>query len=494
MGVIRAGGRTPATISPRAAFSSASPGVPNNTPPPQVVSASAIAALVPSSYLHSKSFGATGNGVTDDTAALQSWLDACSGQNLPGWLDPGTYLMSSPLTVASANGIAIFGPEATPGCSAVAQIMLGSLTQDGIQFNTTGRIFLRGFAILSGGTPTAGSALNFQGSANQSIGAFIERLVLGFGTGTGTAFNGITATGLGTATIRECDITAQNICLNIANPGDTEITGNRFNPVASGAVGLEVTGDPGGLRVISNKFTSGTAYHACISIVVGASVADGDIFIIGNSLEGVFANGYGIIIDQAGDATFNNVQIVGNEISCPGSGSWGIYFTNTTLHWLGRVIIASNVVQSYQGIFLGAMDNWVIEGNVVAGTSAIIEIEPNCTNGVIANNILNNVNSITDNSTFGLVHIVDNPGYNPVGVSFPTPGASPWTYTAGASPEHLYLAITTSGGGITLITQNGNQILANAVNAFINITVGLGPNEVLVITYTGSITARKMVH
>jgi hypothetical protein len=357
--------------------------------------ASTVNAELQRGYLHSKDFGATGNGTTDDTTALQTWLNAAASLGIPGFLDPGTYLISSALTVTNNNGISIFGPESTPP-NPTAKIVMGSLTQDGIQFNTTGRIFLKGFSIVSSGIPTAGSALNFQGGTNQSVGGFIERLVLGFGNTTGSCWNGITATGLAAFTLHECDITAQNICLNVASPGDSEVQNNRFTPVSSTAIGVQVTGDPGGIRLLSNKFNSAVAYLASVSITVAASTSDGDIFIIGNSMESVFANGYGIIIAQQGGATFANILIIGNEISCPGSGSWGIYFSNTTLHWLTSVIIASNVVSSYEGVFLGAMDDWTFTGNVLTGAVAELSIGANCTLGAVVGNVLS---AISDAST-----------------------------------------------------------------------------------------------
>jgi hypothetical protein len=144
----------------------------NYTPLGTGAALTTVDAALKRGYLHAKDFGAAGNGVTDDTAALQAWLNACSANGIPGFMDPGTYLISSALVVTNSNGISIFGPEAESNNAAVAKIMLGSLTQDGIQFNTTGRIYLKGFNIVSSGTPTAGSALNFQGSTNQSVGGF----------------------------------------------------------------------------------------------------------------------------------------------------------------------------------------------------------------------------------------------------------------------------------------------------------------------------------
>ena len=51
-----------------------------------------------------KSFDATGDGVTDDTAAIQAWLDAVLASNgVPGFLPAGDYLITSQLTVDITN-------------------------------------------------------------------------------------------------------------------------------------------------------------------------------------------------------------------------------------------------------------------------------------------------------------------------------------------------------------------------------------------------------
>ena len=51
-----------------------------------------------------KSFDAQGDGVTDDTAAIQAWLDAVLASNgVPGLLPAGDYLITSQLTVDITN-------------------------------------------------------------------------------------------------------------------------------------------------------------------------------------------------------------------------------------------------------------------------------------------------------------------------------------------------------------------------------------------------------
>jgi hypothetical protein len=70
-------------------------------------------------------------------------------------------------------------------------------------------------------------------------------------------------------------------------------------------------------------------------------------------------------------------------------------------------------------------------------------------------------------------------GYNPVGRSAITPGPSPFTYTAGSSPETVYVL----GGTVSAVSIGGFTI-ATSTSATIALPVPLGPNQTLVVTYT----------
>lgn len=48
-----------------------------------------------------KSYGAVGNGTTDDTTAIQAAIDACALASTPLYISPGTYLISNTLLVKS---------------------------------------------------------------------------------------------------------------------------------------------------------------------------------------------------------------------------------------------------------------------------------------------------------------------------------------------------------------------------------------------------------
>jgi hypothetical protein len=81
-------------------------------------------------------------------------------------------------------------------------------------------------------------------------------------------------------------------------------------------------------------------------------------------------------------------------------------------------------------------------------------------------------------------------GYNPVGLSVITVGASPYTYTAGASPETVYI----QGGTITEVSRGGAFIIANTTPpAGQSITVPLPPRGSVTVTYSVAPTMGKDV-
>lgn len=53
-------------------------------------------------YVSAAEFGATGDGTTDDTVALQSWLDYIVTNHLAGWLPKGNYKLTAALTVTTS--------------------------------------------------------------------------------------------------------------------------------------------------------------------------------------------------------------------------------------------------------------------------------------------------------------------------------------------------------------------------------------------------------
>jgi hypothetical protein len=81
------------------------------------------------------------------------------------------------------------------------------------------------------------------------------------------------------------------------------------------------------------------------------------------------------------------------------------------------------------------------------------------------------------------VRVTNNLGYNGVAsVLGLIVGASPWSYTAGHTPENIYVY----GGAVSDIKIDGQTVLSQT-----GVTVPLAPQQVLTITYSALPTVMK---
>jgi len=124
----------------------------------------------------------------------------------------------------------------------------------------------------------------------------------------------------------------------------------------------------------------------------------------------------------------------------------GNYFKSHGTNGLTRSFINETNTQSSNVI---ADNSFVTDGSL--GTASL---ESSGANTVIRNNL----------------------GYNPQGPASITVGASPFTYTAGSTPETVYIG----NGSISSVVKNGITLLVD------NGAVNLEPHETIIVTYTGS--------
>lgn len=222
----------------------------------------------------------------------------------------------------------------------------------------------------------------------------------------------------------------------------------------SSFVGCWFSGSTGGSGV--NMFPSGAS-----TAIDGIDFTDCEF--LSNSTSGFFSGGTAGVI--------SNIQIIGGRVA--GNTQQGVLFDGI----LGGQI--QNVRIGPVGGYGGA--NGV--GVYLAGAANNINVS--------GNDLRGNTTTLTNTASGTANRITNNVGYNPIGAAAVTPGASPYTYTAGASPETLYISASTS---ITGLTQGGVSTLPVATAANATVTVQLGPNEAVVVNYTGTLTAKKMVH
>ena len=258
----------------------------------------------------------------------------------------------------------------------------------------------------------------------------------------------------------------------IANNVITLITGSGISINYTVA---EPTGQLCGYLILGNRIQGATSHG--IRIAANAAVVLATLIIKENFIQG--SSAAGIILLGAGgfqDVTIGENTIIDNGVTSSGILSCGVAF---------EAVVAR----------LSMMGNDIYDNGTGTQTYAIgVNTSIAITNAwIVGNNLKNNATGAIDligGATIAGV-ITNNNGYNPVGASNPSPGASPWTFTAGNSPGTLFLSASTS---ITALTQNGTSILPAATGAAIPLSVPFNANDVIIVTYTGTLSAQQMVN
>lgn len=267
-----------------------------------------------------KDFGAVGDGVTNDAAAIQAALDyATTLTGCTVFMPAGTYLINSTLT---------FSGHSTRLVGTGRGIIPGTYVIDdgGTQIDYTGV----GYAISFNGKHycevadlTIRSTTGSGGIYCGDIAHFfqVNRVVIdgqnGAGVATGFASAGIAIERSYYGTIQGCDIAN---CAGNGIYGFRECNGNYIlmNSIRQCGTGIRITDDVSnseGTQIIGNEIESartdpGSAY--AISLLGSDSM-----MVIGNRIEWT-ANGHIYISNNVGNAQFN--QLIGNmlEGSAPG--------------------------------------------------------------------------------------------------------------------------------------------------------------------------------
>lgn len=457
-------------------------------------------------FISVKDFGAAGDNSTDDTAAFQA--AANTGRFI--YVPAGTYKITNEITVNTA-GSQFFGLS-----NSVCTIVQNTLSKP--IFNiTVSNSLITNLTFDYNGTPTAGAAaIYFHGadSANRLAGLCVSLIKVN------RAYEGIKvvhaiSTFLENLQIynfvqsgvylEDCgDIFLNNFVIDsvyITNGALGGIVLNEFCEAISITNGdvlncvysmqtLSTTGLGGSSpahSVFTNVYFDSSAQGVNLAVLfvsefVGCwfSAGRSGIGFPGVTLvatEGlsftttrfVGCGSHGASVTATADRTsFVNCTVYGNSITAGVSVASGIYLANGAKGVIINGITARNIyfagTQAY-GIFIGnsctsiSCSNNLLQGNGLGGLS--LGTAP--TTCVITNNI----------------------GYNPVGGSAVTVGASPYTYAAGASPETLYI----TGGTVSLMIINGLIVFTSTEK-----TIELGPNENVQIVYSVLPTVNKVIH
>lgn len=326
-------------------------------------------------------------------------------------------------------------------------------------------------------------------------GAARNALRFAFG-GSDMEFNGCTFSGS----------TSTNILFNTSMT-DIRFNGGQSNGSAVHGVSMALESTAvrfNGFNVFGNT-SDGYNIGACIDLsIIGGSSWDnggdgidldgiqGPVNISGVSL--YLNDSQGVLATNVNRTTINNCQIYLNADS-------GITFNNTSAS--ARNLVSGNVITNngtntgltYRSAIVllgsGALTYSTFQNNITSdsqGTQTqrfgLVPQSSNRSFCVFQNNdFRGNLTGAVSTGTAGTNEIrKNNLGLNPEGGAAITVTASPFTYTAGTSPEMVYIY----GGTVSDVSKSSATIATAS-----GISVHLEPNQAITVTYTVAPTMRK---
>lgn len=266
-----------------------------------------------------------------------------------------------------------------------------------------------------------------------------------------------------------------------------------FGFLAAGLVGVPISGIRMSNSFFGNDGNSGIYLDTYSGLHVLSKVFTE---LAGTSVTGPTLATAASNVGNGFEFTANNtdIELIGGHAD--GNSTRGITSSATVLGVIGGQYVRNGAAGATPGISIGA-----------AGTVRIIGVRSNgspqnfglalaaaAINGVIEGNDFSGTGgNISDSSTGTTLRILNNTGYNPVGVTAAaTIGASPATITAGHAPETHYVRQSATS---TATIAKGSQQIATLAGATTYYTIELGPNETYVVTWTTTApTYTKDVH
>lgn len=212
----------------------------------------------PAGVVYSAWGGAKGDGVTDDTSALQACLDTLDGEG-DFLLNPGTYYITSALTIPNSvlNGMTIrgIGSVRWQNTGTPTTVLITDQAINMIEIGTSGSHSLSGPIIKNlAFTDTSGVGAVTRGVYCISS-SYVRLEDLSFGGITGGTcidIDGSSATTIN-CEIRGCYGRSVLNGIKLTNANSTKIFGGYFSGGSLGGKGLEVTG--GGDSVMVSQFS-----------------------------------------------------------------------------------------------------------------------------------------------------------------------------------------------------------------------------------------------
>ena len=423
--------------------------VPTGTTCPALVTSTALMDLGAPVY-NVKSFGAYGDGVHDDTAAIQAAINAAGVSGGTAYLPTGTYLVTADTTPGQSTGVG----AALYGLSDVSIVGDGrGATTLKVQTGTaTGRS--DGIAY---GFDSAGTSVDVNDVAVSHLSISLEAVTATFGSGiraVNTASTGSDAsfTDLSVIDSKEWGVSwggfttnfqrlrVQHVVVNGAIFGGTWIGLTDYPEVldlyAENVSGHSSSGEGCVLEVESGNYGSFTDIRGD-NLPIQMVLISGNLEARFSGISGSLASGaHGVQIAGA-----NNIEINDVNLTSPGGGSYGVNissgapsqiklygldlsgFTNFVNTQGATSVSDLNISQftfngAGSGIVVGATDSPVTELNVSDGycNGTGTWLAADNVAGLIRGVFISGSTSVSASPS---LVIRDCPGYNPVGSSVP---------------------------------------------------------------------------
>ena len=398
-----------------------------------------------------KDFGAVGNGVADDTAAIQAAITATQGSTVALFFPTGNYKISSTLSITGAAAfIGASNNSVTISWTSTSLTVFNVITDSACAWQN---LKFSGPAV-----PVSGSVIALAGTTHNSFSTIYDCTF-------SNSYNAIYCTSAYALKISNCyfynfiryGVHIQNT-YNV-DAGDSSISNCIFSgPLGGTNVGVYQESS-GGLRLVNNKFNTG-AYNYKLSLSTGAITTD--LIISGNSFEN--ANVANIQLTGNTSGTFSNTAITGNQFALAPISilvNWGYYgLSKTTIS--GNVFALSAAGTACISLDYITLAN--ITGNTFAAGAATTPTGILSTvnaSGVIAANVFDTATwgSKVTNASGNLLVLPNRTHYSIQAVTtnvafaslYSASGTITFPFTFGAAPT-ITASVNTVSGGISVAT------------------------------------------
>lgn len=281
-----------------------------------------------------KDFGAVGDGVTDDTAAIQAAITAVTSAKKRLYVPAGTYRYTT---------LAVNDEFAVSGDGNSSNLQTTQVFNGGITVTTNSPVIFEDIALTAVGPQIAGALLTLTDDTFENGLSTFRNVTFA------NHYIGLRFIRAATWSVMDCyfesagvDAGSTHIWIqNDQNPdsGDSNIIGNVF--YYSNNVGTHIRQiSSGGTKIIGNKFLFGACHYR---MVLAAGAATYDLIFANNSSE--FASDANMVFDAGSGASWANIQIQNNQYTITAAKS-GILFNDNGFIWADGINISGNIFGS----------------------------------------------------------------------------------------------------------------------------------------------------